>query len=162
MISDLAGCTVGARRGRFFFATLTSTIAVGYLVVSRSTIGGGGGDVTILSPFWEGTARKHPLPGTYLTNPLVNDLNAGQACRPCGGDVVLSPEGVVLVTSPGMESSYPRPPQSSKHSRPLSRGTTSGQFKPIGGTNALCRRAPDVYCVSSEGGREMHGVVSCW
>ena len=30
--------------------------------------------------------------------------------------VVLHPEGVVLVTSPGMESSYPRPPQSLKHS----------------------------------------------
>ena len=32
---------------------------------------GGGGDVTNLSPFWEGTARKKALPGTYLTNPLV-------------------------------------------------------------------------------------------
>ena len=38
---------------------------------SRSTIAGGGGDVTNVSPFWEGTARKHPLPGIYLTNPLV-------------------------------------------------------------------------------------------
>ena len=34
---------------------------------SRSTIEGGG-DVTNLSPFWEETARKYPLPGTYLTN----------------------------------------------------------------------------------------------
>ena len=33
-----------------------------------------------------------------------------------GDDVVLSPEGVVLVTSPGTESSYPRPPQSLEHS----------------------------------------------
>ena len=33
--------------------------------------GGGGGDVTNLSPFWEETARKQLLPGTYLTNPLV-------------------------------------------------------------------------------------------
>ena len=32
---------------------------------------GGGGDVTNLPPFWEGTARKYPLPGIYLTNPLV-------------------------------------------------------------------------------------------
>ena len=31
----------------------------------------GGRDVTNLSPFGEGTARKQPLPGTYLTNPLV-------------------------------------------------------------------------------------------
>ena len=37
---------------------------------TRSMIGGGG-DVTILSPFWEGTVRKLPLPGTYLTNLLV-------------------------------------------------------------------------------------------
>ena len=27
-----------------------------------------------------------------------------------GDHVVLSPEGVILVTSPGTESSYPRPP----------------------------------------------------
>ena len=31
----------------------------------------GRGDVTNLSPFWEETAQKQPLPGTYLTNPLV-------------------------------------------------------------------------------------------
>ena len=31
----------------------------------------GGGDVTNLLPFWEGTAQKQPLPVTYLTNPLV-------------------------------------------------------------------------------------------
>ena len=38
---------------------------------THSTIGGGGGGVTNLSPFWEETARKQPIPGTYLTNPLV-------------------------------------------------------------------------------------------
>ena len=38
---------------------------------TRSTIGGGGGDVTNLAPFWEETARQQPLPGTYLTNLLV-------------------------------------------------------------------------------------------
>ena len=37
---------------------------------SHSTLRGGG-DVTNLSPFWEGTAQKYPLPGTCLTNPLV-------------------------------------------------------------------------------------------
>ena len=31
----------------------------------------GGGDVTNLFPFWEETARKQPLSGTYLTNPMV-------------------------------------------------------------------------------------------
>ena len=34
-------------------------------------IGGGGGDVTNLSPFLEGTARKKSLPENYLTEPLV-------------------------------------------------------------------------------------------
>ena len=33
--------------------------------------GGGGGDVTILSPFCKGAERKQPLPETCLTNPLV-------------------------------------------------------------------------------------------
>ena len=31
----------------------------------------GGGNVTNLSPFWEGTAQKKVLRGTYLTNPLM-------------------------------------------------------------------------------------------
>ena len=34
-------------------------------VVTSSTIRGGG-DVAYLSPFWEGTARRQPLPGPYL------------------------------------------------------------------------------------------------
>ena len=33
-----------------------------------------------------------------------------------GDHVILSPEGVILMTSPGTESSYPRLPQSLKHS----------------------------------------------
>ena len=40
------------------------------LLLTSSTIGGGGG-VTYLFPFRERTARKYPLPGTSLTNPLV-------------------------------------------------------------------------------------------
>ena len=32
---------------------------------------GGGGDVTVSSPFREKTARKYTLPETCLTNPLV-------------------------------------------------------------------------------------------
>ena len=32
---------------------------------------GGGGDVTFLSPFWEGTAQNQPRPRTDLTTPLV-------------------------------------------------------------------------------------------
>ena len=36
----------------------------------------------------------------------------GKSVNHVGDHVVLSPEGVVLIISPGMESSYPRPPQS--------------------------------------------------
>ena len=41
-----------------------------FIIYTSSTIRGGG-DVTYLSPFWERTARKSLLPGTYLTNPLI-------------------------------------------------------------------------------------------
>ena len=40
----------------------------------------------------------------------------GKLADHIGDHVVLSPEGVVLVIYPGTESSYPRPPQSLKHS----------------------------------------------
>ena len=36
----------------------------------------------------------------------------GKPADHIGDHVVLSPEGAVLVTSPGTKSSYPRPPQS--------------------------------------------------
>ena len=42
-----------------------------YSVIDQFNDWGGGEDVTYLSPFWEETARKQPLPGTYLTNLLV-------------------------------------------------------------------------------------------
>ena len=45
-------------------------------IMCHSTIGGGE-DFTNLSPFWEGTARKYPLPGTYLINPLVKGAEFG-------------------------------------------------------------------------------------
>ena len=37
----------------------------------------GGGGVKYISPFWEETARKQPLPGTYLTNSLVKGDELG-------------------------------------------------------------------------------------
>ena len=45
-------------------------------------------------------------------------LIRGKLADHVGDHVILSPEGSVLVTSPGTESSYPRPPNSlndSKH-----------------------------------------------
>ena len=47
--------------------------------------------------------------------------------------------------------------------RPLLRGTTSGRFKSIDGKNDRCSVPQSAgSCVSSEGGREVHGVVSCY
>ena len=44
----------------------------------------------------------------------------GKLADHVGDHVVISPEGAVLVTSPGTESSYPRPPQSLNNSTALS------------------------------------------
>ena len=49
-------------------------------------------------------------------SPGEMSLIRGKLADHVGNYVVLSPEGVVLVTSPGTKSSYPRPPQSLKHS----------------------------------------------
>ena len=47
-------------------------ILVSMYVCNVCMFGGeGGGDVTNLSPFWEGTARKYPLPGMYFPSPLM-------------------------------------------------------------------------------------------
>ena len=43
----------------------------------------------------------------------------GKLANHVGNHVVLSPEGAILVTSTGTESSYPRPPQSLNNSRPV-------------------------------------------
>ena len=53
------------------FAVKLKVIFILRRVETHSTIGGGGRDVTNLSLFWEETARKKPLPGTYFTNPLT-------------------------------------------------------------------------------------------
>ena len=63
----------------------------------------GGGDVTYLSPIWEGTARKYPLPETYLTNPWSNAIDSRQACRPCRGSCSLIPGRGCFGDLPGDE-----------------------------------------------------------
>ena len=81
-------------------------------VKTRSTIGRGrgcnqfvpvlGGDGTETSP--TGDIFDQPPGGTsWIRGKLADHVR---------DHVVLSPEGAVLVTSPGTESSYPRPPQS--------------------------------------------------
>ena len=54
---------------------------------------GGGGNVTYLSPFWEGTART----------PWSNAMNSGQACRPCRGSCSLIPGRGCFGDLPGDE-----------------------------------------------------------
>ena len=55
-----------------------------------------------------------PSRGLIWSTPWCNELNSGQACRPYRGSCSPIPGRVVLVTSPGTESSYPRPLQSLK------------------------------------------------
>ena len=61
-----------------------------------------GGDGTKITP--TGDIFDQPPGGmSFITGKLADRV---------GDYLVLSPEGAVLVTSPGTESSYPRPPQS--------------------------------------------------
>ena len=56
-------------------------------------------------------------PGDLFDQPPVEMSSIrGKLANNIGDRVVLFPEGIVLMTSPGTESSYPRPPQSFKHS----------------------------------------------
>ena len=77
---------------------------------SRSTIGGGRGCrnfVLVLG----GDGAKIVPPGDILDQSAVNmSLFRGKLVNHVGDHVALSPEGVILINSPGMELSYPRPP----------------------------------------------------
>ena len=64
-------------------------------------------NVGMFSPLWEGSEREYPLPGAYMINPFERSSIRTKFMD----HVVLSPGGVVLVTSPGTESSN-LPPQS--------------------------------------------------
>ena len=81
---------------------------------------GGGRGCNIFVPVLGGNGTKiAPTGDRFDQTPWSNAMNLGQACRPCrGSHVVSSPEGAVLVTSPGTKSSYPRPPQSLNPSCP--------------------------------------------
>ena len=65
-----------------------------------------------------GDGTKIAPPGDLFDQPS-GEMNYiwGKLADHIEDHVVLFPEGVVLVTSPGTESSYPRPPQSLKHSQ---------------------------------------------
>ena len=73
---------------------------------SRST-NGGVGDVTYLSPFWERATKIAP-PGDIFHQPFGEMSRIqGNLADHVDDDAVLSPEKAILVTTPGMESSYP-------------------------------------------------------
>ena len=68
-------------------------------------------------PVLVGDGSKIASPGDLFDQPPgeVSSIR-GRLADHVGGHKVLSPEGVVLVSSPGTESSYPCPPRSLKHS----------------------------------------------
>ena len=75
-----------------------------------------------MSPFGKaGDGTKIALTGDIFDQPPGGmSCIRGKLADHVGDQLVLSPEGPVLVTSPGTESSYPRPPQSLNNSMPLS------------------------------------------
>ena len=86
---------------RFIFVCIPS-------VTSRSTIGGGGNNFVPVSG-GEGT-KIVPLGDLFEQPPSEMNLSSGKLADHAGDHVVLSPERVVFVPSPGAKSLYPRPP----------------------------------------------------
>ena len=80
---------------------------------TRSTIGGGGRGCNKFDPVLGGNGMKIASTGDIFDQPPGQmRLIRGKLADHVGDHVVLSPEGAVLVTSPGTKSSYPRLPQS--------------------------------------------------
>ena len=79
--------------------------------------GGGGRGYNIFVSVLRGNGTKIAPTGDRFDLP-PGELSwiRGKLADHVGGHVVLSPEEGVLVTSPGTESSYPRPPQSLNNS----------------------------------------------
>ena len=78
---------------------------------SRSTIGGGGRGCHKFVPVLEGGGTKIAPPGD-LFDQFLGEISSirGKLADHVGDHAVLSPEGAILVTSTGTESSCPRPP----------------------------------------------------
>ena len=110
-------------------------------------MGGGGGGCNKFVPVLEGDGTKIAPTGDIFVQPLggINWIR-GKLADNVGDHVVLSPEGAVLVTYPGTESSYPRPPQS------LNKGVTAdSEYQLLAyhftrGAAAACKAAfPNLY-----------------
>ena len=93
----------------FVFPTACHTPDRGKRVVQR--LGGGAGTSQFV-PVLGGDGTKKAPPGDLFDQP-PGEMSwiRGKLADHVGDHVVLSPEGVVLVTSPGTESLYPLPPQ---------------------------------------------------
>ena len=93
---------------------------------SRSTIEGGRG-CNIFSPVLRGNSTEIAPTGDIF-DPLPGGMSwiRGKLADHVGDHAVLSPEEGVLVTSPGTESSYPRPPQSLKPDEEKGGGRAGG------------------------------------
>ena len=83
---------------------------------SCSTIARGRGCNKFVPVLGEDGTRIAPSGDLFDQPPREMSWVWGKLADHVGDHVILYPEGVVLVTSPGTESSYPRPPQSLKHS----------------------------------------------
>ena len=83
-------------------------------------LGRGGGGSNDFVPVLGGDGTKIALTGDIFEQ-LPGGVSSirGKLADHVGIHVVLSPEGAVLVTSTGTESSYPRPPQSLNNSLTL-------------------------------------------
>ena len=88
------------------------------LLKSRSTVGGGGRGCNNFIPVLRGDGTKMaPTGDIFDETPGEMSWIRGKPADHVGDHVVLSPEGAVLVTSTGTESSYPRPPHSLNDSK---------------------------------------------
>ena len=96
------------REGR---TALEATLGTRFLLPIRSTIEGGRGCNKCV-PVLRGNGTKI-APTGYIFDQPPGGMSwvRGKLAGHVGGHVVLSPEEGVLVTSPGTESSYPRPSQ---------------------------------------------------
>ena len=78
---------------------------------------GGGRGCNKFDPVLGRNGTKVAPPGDLFNQPPCEmNVIRGKLADHARNYVVLSPEGAVLVPSPGTESSYPRPPQSLEHS----------------------------------------------
>ena len=98
---------------------------------------GGGRGCNNFVPVLGGDGTKIAPTGDIFNKPLGGMIsNRGKLADHVGDHVVLSPEGAVLVTSPGTESSYPRSPQSLNNSPVM---TLTGELDFLTFTPALGR-----------------------